>query len=259
MTLEPFIKYVAKRVLRKGVTLLSPEKPGLYVLTYHRFSQKTTQDGFCVSEAEFEAQVRHLSESGLLVSLEDLITGKNRGVLITIDDGMACTHTIARPILHAYGAPAVAFCIAKHVTESLPGFMTPKQVMECQASGITIGAHSWSHASLARLSTSERMFELQHSKKVLEDICQTRVTTMAYPYGIGKDFSPETDKDAYNAGYEIVFNSIHGQANPVLEMISQSQSIHRVKVEGGDSFDTFKRICNGHMNPWGLLDGLNRF
>src|SRR5688500_10319353 len=89
--------------------------PVVRALTYHRFGD-LPKDPFCIRPADFDAQVRWLTEHGLVVSLADVeafVRGqkplRDGSVLITIDDGFVSTYEHALPVLRHYRAPAVTF------------------------------------------------------------------------------------------------------------------------------------------------------
>lgn len=91
--------------------------------------------------------------------------------------------------------------------------LTPTEVGElARAPGVTIGAHTMSHACLAELSPDAQEAELGESRRVLEDLSGQRVDTVAYPYGTARDVSPETPDAARRAGFVAAFSTV---ARPV--------------------------------------------
>jgi len=90
---------------------------GLLVLTYHGIGK----DGFirpsyCVSENNFERQVKHLARHYRVLPLERAVqlleqqdTLPHNSVAITIDDGYRNAYEKAFPILKKYGCPATVF------------------------------------------------------------------------------------------------------------------------------------------------------
>lgn len=76
---------------------------------------------------------------------------------------------------------------------------------------ITIGGHSATHRSLASLPEAEMRAELVDNKAFLEDLLQTPVDHMAYPYG-GKDqCGPREAAAARDAGYKSAIAVRHGK------------------------------------------------
>jgi len=76
---------------------------------------------------------------------------------------------------------------------------------------IEIGAHTVQHARLAALSRQEQLAELVESKKKIEEVIQTRVRFVSYPFGSAVDFNAETCDLVAVAGYEAGIANIQGQ------------------------------------------------
>lgn len=58
--------------------------------------------------------------------------------------------------------------------------------------GISIGAHTVTHAMLSRLPLRRKEEEIRHSKELLEQALASPVSSFAYPYGSRKDFDAES-------------------------------------------------------------------
>jgi peptidoglycan/xylan/chitin deacetylase (PgdA/CDA1 family) len=71
-----------------------------------------------------------------------------------------------------------------------------------RAPGITIGAHSVAHCSLARLVHDEQYRELEESRAALIQALSLPVRAVAYPYGQPDDVSAVTVRAASFAGYD---------------------------------------------------------
>ena len=57
------------------------------------------------------------------------------------------------------------------------------QVRELQSAGLEIGAHTYSHPNLIRLSREDAERELRVSRELLEDRLSSPIDLMAYPFG----------------------------------------------------------------------------
>ena len=79
--------------------------------------------------------------------------------------------------------------------------------------GITIGAHTVTHASLARLPPDLRNTELTSGKRLLEDLIGTPVDLLAYPYGTRDDVDPATIAAARRCGYRLAVTTDPGQVH----------------------------------------------
>ncbi len=75
---------------------------------------------------------------------------------------------------------------------------------------VTIGAHTISHPSLAKLSESDSYHEIIHSKNIIENIIQKEINHFAYPFGTENDFSSREEKLVRQAGYKSAVTTCYG-------------------------------------------------
>jgi peptidoglycan/xylan/chitin deacetylase (PgdA/CDA1 family) len=68
--------------------------------------------------------------------------------------------------------------------------------------GVSIGAHSVTHSSLARLTDDEQYRELEDSRATLVQLIGRSITSVAYPYGQPEDLSAVTMRAASFAGFD---------------------------------------------------------
>lgn len=94
-----------------------------------------------------------------------------------------------------YQDPAMRYGAAIKLAEQLnirvgkSPMMTRAQVRQLAQEGMEIGAHTVTHPILKQLREEEAEKEIVNSRRVLEDITGTVVTSFAYPNGIpGRDF-----------------------------------------------------------------------
>lgn len=112
---------------------------------------------------------------------------------LTFDDGYECFLREAYPVLQKFGWPATLFVVTGFVGQTSewdlrwgwprPRHLTWEQIEELHESGIEIGSHGVTHCDLTRLSSKKLLFELQTSKKMLEDRLRTKIKSFAYPFG----------------------------------------------------------------------------
>jgi peptidoglycan/xylan/chitin deacetylase (PgdA/CDA1 family) len=77
--------------------------------------------------------------------------------------------------------------------------------------GVTLGAHSWSHANLTALSAAELMAEMERPLAWLRERFHSARPWLAYPYGLS---SPEVAQAAERAGYAFGFRVSGGWLTP---------------------------------------------
>src|SRR5690349_1127912 len=207
VTWKKMLRWALKKSTRGSLALASwiigaaRNKPnamqphGVRVLTYHRFGT-TSYDPFCVSPADFDAQMAFLAQHNRALSLhqfEQFLRGDiqvpHGTVLVTIDDGHLSTWSTAMPILRKHGIPAVAFVTTNLVGRGLAldahipeGYASWSQLRELLNCGIEVASHSMSHSSLGSMSASKVVEEAAKSKAILEDRLGKVVSAFAYPY-----------------------------------------------------------------------------
>lgn len=132
--------------------------------------------------------------------------GVNEGeglVSITFDDGFAEIVDVAERFLSPRNIPATAFLPSGLLGKGHPHdpgsrIVTVKDVGRLVRSGIEVGSHGVTHRDLRPMEPSEARWELQQSKRDLEDIIDGPVDVLAYPFG---RTSPTTIALAEEAGY----------------------------------------------------------
>ena len=87
------------------------------------------------------------------------------------------------------------------------GFMDWNQVREMHAAGMEFGSHAHSHHLLTVLSRAEVAREVRDSKKQMESILDTPVTTFAYPNG---NYNHDAIAELKAAGYRLATTTRKG-------------------------------------------------
>jgi len=208
----------------------------------------------------------YIAKHGLAVSLQEVVgflTGHNSispgSVLVTIDDGFRSMYSAALPVLKHYDVPAVAFIspglitgrVSEHQAISAPEpYVSWDEARMLLEGGITIGSHSMTHRSVARISNVQAQEEIFRSMEILEDRIGEPISAFAYPFGTRADYNESTANLIQDAGYKCAFTSQHG----AISAESDSYALPRVKVEGGESLWLFKRIARGGLDAWRWID-----
>ena len=139
--------------------------------------------------AAFERQLQWLTGRGFHFATVSELLDSNpppRTVVLTFDDGYADNFTHALPLLQKYRAKATLYLVADreegsdwstkkkahHNTGELAREpkLSDAQVHEMLSSGVfELGAHTLTHANLARLDTVAKQHEIAGSKQWLEE------------------------------------------------------------------------------------------
>lgn len=169
-----------------------PIGPAVAVLGWHRIDI----DGgrLAVPPALFERQLDILSDHrqrAPVVSIDHvaaiLAAGQPRArcVVLTFDDAWADNHANALGPLTRHRLPATLYTPSRLL--GVPGYMTRSQLLEMDAAGVTIGAHSRTHTDLRACRPAELEIQVRGSKEDLEDLIGKPVTSFAYPTGLLND------------------------------------------------------------------------
>ena len=224
---------------------------GIPVLTYHEIvADGSKKPGRAIlTLTQFQEQMQFLKQNGYqTLSLDELVQvlqekkkAPVKPVVITLDDGFI-NALQALPILELYGFKA-SFWIFPG--KGLGGvYMDWKSIEALDKNPLfEVGAHSISHPDLAAWISGrvqgkgepDVRFELQESKRILEEHLGHPVRYFAWPYG---KFNEKLIQLARDAGYEALFTTEHGLNYSGQDLMR----IHRAVVDGSKDFGTFKEL-----------------
>ncbi len=167
------------------------------ILTYH--SIDASGSPISVDEASFRNHVNWFATSGIrVVSIPELLTlpGEVNAVALTFDDAFANFASLAWPLLRERGWPVTLFVPTDYAGGSnewdrpSPRSANPwlpvcdwETLCKLKEEGVTLGAHTRTHADLPALSDAALLDELAGSSDRLLSETGLRPTTFAYPYG----------------------------------------------------------------------------
>jgi peptidoglycan/xylan/chitin deacetylase (PgdA/CDA1 family) len=149
----------------------------------------------------------------------------DRPVVLTFDDGYRDLYTAAYPVLRAHHFKAVAYIVSGFVNS--PASVTADQVVEMDAHGIQIGAHTVSHADLTKLSAGNLTHEVTDSKAALEGLVGHPVLDFCYPSG---RFDDGVVRAVQAAGFLTATTTQPGVVHSAGDRFAWS----RVRVSGGE-------------------------
>jgi peptidoglycan/xylan/chitin deacetylase (PgdA/CDA1 family) len=220
----------------------------------------------CCPPERFSQQMKSLSEGGWhVIPLSEYVdaTTRNlpvppRSAVITFDDGTACTHELALPVLKRFSFPATVFVVSgliggrnewmTRLGRPERRMLTAAQLRELDREGVTIGSHTVSHVRLAGLDPVRLGAELAESRLQLEDALGKPVVHFAFPYG-SRDAA--ATRAVREAGYESACTTQAGLNLPGVDPFA----LHRTEIMGDDSLLQFKlklRIGSHDMPPWSM-------
>ena len=128
-------------------------------------------------------------------------------VCLTFDDGYSTDYEIVAPLLNEYNYKATFF-------PSLSNFKNKdkrwKEYYKLAKAGHSIGAHGVNHNYLSNLSTQDQFYELNFSKKFIENIIGKPVDFFALPFG---NYNEQTIQLANEIGYKGILTTEFGFIN----------------------------------------------
>lgn len=155
------------------------------VFMYHLIMEEPYSEdtGLFVTPSEFEAQLDAIVESkAATLFADEYAVSKKPSVIITFDDGYEDNYTTAYPLLKERGLKATIFLVVDLI--GTEGYMTEEQIFEMSESGLVkFGSHTKSHKDLSTLDEDQVRYELEESKKALEELLGYEVKSFAYPVG----------------------------------------------------------------------------
>ncbi|MFZ0217708.1 MAG: polysaccharide deacetylase family protein [Candidatus Dormiibacterota bacterium] len=217
------------------------------ILMYHYIGLVPPNDpdpqlraGLTVSPHAFVQQMDWLAENGYhpvtIAQVRGYLQGKNylplKPVALTFDDGHADFYSAAYPILRARHFSATAFIISGFIDDANGHSMRTWQIVDISHHGIEIGAHTFNHVSLTRLSAAQLPAELVRPKARLETLIGQPVLDFAYPAGA---YNSEVTQAVAAAGYQTAVTTKPGSMHSWADRFTWT----RERVEAGEPLSTF--------------------
>jgi peptidoglycan/xylan/chitin deacetylase (PgdA/CDA1 family) len=215
---------------------------------YHRIGEAADERErkYCVPAAQFAGHMRALANQGLRAyALDEFLRWLandgalgDDGFLLTFDDGFRGVYEHAAPLLAEFGWPATMFLVSAFVggvdawtTRDDPARRTHPllgrgEITSLARQGFAFHSHSRHHEDLTTLADDALRDELVGSRRELEDLLGTTVTSLAYPYGRCDDRVVEATRAA---GYTTAFSVQPG---------FNRRSVDRYRIRRLDVFGT---------------------
>lgn len=224
------------------------------ILCYHNFNP-TVPGSMNMTPEKFESQLKWLKDNGFtIIPLREAVeylqgtraSLPEKPVVITDDDGWQSVYTYMLPIVKKYNIPVTLFIYPQTISNGKHA-MTWAELKELQQTGLfDIQGHTYWHPNFKqekkKLSPTayEKFVKVQlvNSKKILEDKLGTKITLLAWPFGI---YDHYLETQAADAGYTMAFSIDDEKSNRNFRPMAQP----RFMIVEGLSMKTFAAILNG--------------
>lgn len=215
----PFTSELPKEI-KESIKNIKPQKSFRVPILLHHYVEYVKDQGDTIRKSlnilpyTFDQEVKTLKDAGyvfittkdLADALDDKITLPPKSVILTFDDGYRDFYTDVFPIIKKYQVRAVAYIVPNFLDK--PNNLTTWQLREIAKSGLVeIGAHTMDHSYLRGLSKERVKYEVEESKKYLENIINSRIVSFAYPYGV---FDNQAISIVKEAGFTSAVTTISG-------------------------------------------------
>jgi peptidoglycan/xylan/chitin deacetylase (PgdA/CDA1 family) len=239
------VRPVLQRLARAWAHWPMPLAPAVAVLGYHRVDDDGSP--LAVATARFATHMAMLDaerEQRPVLDLDEALgrlaqgTAPARAVAITFDDAWADNHANALGHLVERRIPATLFVPSRQLDR--PGRMSRAQLLEIAAAGVSIGAHSRTHADLTSCDDAELDWEVRGSRDDLEDLLGEACTRFAYPTGF---LDARVRAAVAAAGFRTAVTTVRGWATAGMDPLAVPRNI-----VGDFDVATFAATLRGGLN-----------
>jgi peptidoglycan/xylan/chitin deacetylase (PgdA/CDA1 family) len=241
----------SSKVIKTANAITANIKP-IPILVYHQIDAAPAKGapfrGLYVSPAAFGRQMALLQLLGFqglsMTDLQPYLLGKKSGkvVGITFDDGYLNNLTNALPALKKHGFSSTCYVVdgllgKTNVWDEQVGIaqtplMTAEQLLQWQAGGQEVGAHTQNHVDLTQTAAVSAQQEIENSKSFLEHTLNKRIQHFCYPYG---KFTKTHVEMVNGAGFETATTTARGRVRAAMNMLT----LQRVPVLRSTSLPVF--------------------
>lgn len=163
-------------------------------------------DEYSIALNEFSDILELISEQ--CICLDDAISGRRAGVVVSFDDGYESVYQKVFPLFLKKNIPFIAYISTDFIGKS--GYLTQNQIAEMAQFGdiCTIGSHMCSHNKTRYMADEDILREWKLSRNILEEITGKEIQHAALPYGSVVSCSRKSIKLGLESGYKTIATTI---------------------------------------------------
>jgi len=225
------------------------------ILLYHEvtdFPERTKQirkmgpaDSLLTKQFEEQMALLSVSANTRVVTADDIFNKAEddaKKIVLTFDDGFIGNYLFAFDILERYGFKATFFITVDDVSKDR--YMSWEQIAALHKSGHLIQSHTMTHPMLGECEESEITYELETSKRIIEDKIGSPVKYLSLPYG---SLNERVITIAKQIGYKAIFTSSYNHGNSDSELYQ----FGRAQIKDTYTLKKFVRLID--PNPVDVL------
>lgn len=221
-----------------------PEK-GRIILTYHSINlnfNNLTTDIYQLQPNTFSKQLEFIKKNKFISKNFNDLYNSNNGFLITFDDGYKnfLTHALDNILKNNFNV--IIFVCPKLIKENNENYLNKDDLCEiAKYKNIEIGSHSYDHVNLSKLNYKDLTYQLDKSKRWIEDTISIKVDKISYPFG---GYNSNVIELAKKLNYKKAFTTRFDFYNSIYDDFQ----IPRVDVWRDDDDNIFSSKLKGKWN-----------
>lgn len=218
---------------------------GNRIFTYHSINKEknlTTSKIYQLDKNLFFKHIKLLTDNKANFQFINNFDNTRSNYLITFDDGFKNFKLDVVDFLFEKKIPCTIFLSPDLIKSNNNNYLNINDLKELSKNNfIKIGSHSYNHKKLTEYNDKDLDFQLETSKKWIEDTISKKVNLISYPFGaFDNRVLKKVKKFGYEYGFTTRFN-FYNNSNDKLR-------IPRIDIWDTDNVKIFKSKIDGKWN-----------
>ena len=225
-----FLKSISFIFLFISLSQASNVKNSATVFMYHKFGV-SKYPSTSVTINQLEDHIKEFTTNNYnIVSLDFIVDTiindgdlPNNTIGISVDDADKSFFEVGWPLFKKNNIPVTLFVTTGTIANNNKSYLNWNQIRKLKEEGVTIGAHSHTHAHMPDISIEDVKNEIELSNKIFLKELGEIPTLFAFPYG-------ETNTDIINLIKEYKFKVAFGQHSGIINETSNMYYLPRFSL-----------------------------